>query len=363
MKGKDTMSFQIVHNDIVKKQTDAIVNAANSHLQKGGGVCDAIFHAAGVELLQKECDGIGLCPVGQAVITKGYNLAAKYIIHAVGPVWNGGSQGEDKLLLNAYQSSLKLAKEYHLNSIAFPLISSGIYGYPKEEALQIAISAISEFLLHNEMDIYLVVYDRKAISLSEKLFTEINHYIETYYEDSDEYENRNSKNRAHNQYNQIYADADGAYDKRNINKAKQVNKEHPIEEDICCYMSEAMPRSLDDIIGQIDETFSEMLLRLIDEKGRSDVEVYKKANIDRKLFSKIRSDKDYQPKKRTALALAIALELSLDETKDLLMKAGYTLSNSNRFDLIIRYFIVNESYDMFVINEALFNYEQPLLGA
>ncbi len=170
------MPFQIVHNDIVKMQTDAIVNAANSHLQKGGGVCGAIFHAAGVELLQKECDGIGLCPVGQAVITEGYNLAAKYIIHAVGPVWNGGSQGEDKLLLKAYQSSLELAREYHLNSIAFPLISSGIYGYPKEEALQIAISAISEFLLHNEMDIYLVVYDRKAISLSEKLFTEINHY-------------------------------------------------------------------------------------------------------------------------------------------------------------------------------------------
>lgn len=356
------MPFQIVHNDITKMQTDAIVNTANSHLQKGGGVCGAIFRAAGVDLLQKECDAIGFCPVGQAVITKGYNLTAKYIIHAVGPVWNGGTQGKDKLLLNAYQSSLELAKEYHLNSIAFPLISSGIYGYPKEEALQIAISAISEFLLHNEMDIYLVVYDRKAISLSEKLFVEINHYIDTYYEDSDEYETRNRLNQTQNEFILIYDETNALPNNRFSKKAKPSSKEPPLEEEIC-FMSESVPRSLDDVIKQIDETFSDMLFRLIDEKGRSDVEVYKKANIDRKLFSKIRSDKDYQPKKRTALALAISLELSLDETKDFLMKAGYTLSNSNRFDLIIRYFIENKSYDMFVINEALFNYEQPLLGA
>ncbi len=356
------MPFQIVHNDITKMDTDAIVNAANSQLQLGGGVCCAIFHAAGVELLQEECDGIGLCPVGHAVITKGYNLPAKYIIHAVGPVWNGGTHGEDRLLLKAYQSALELAREYQLNSISFPLISSGIYGYPKEEALQIAISAISEYLLHHEMDIYLVVYDRKAISLSERLFTEINHYIVTYYDDSDEYETRNRLNRTRNEFIQVYNEKNDLSNKSFLKKAKRSSKE-PLEDDIRCYMSEAAPRCLDDVIKQMDETFSEMLLRLIDEKGRSDVEVYKKANIDRKLFSKIRSDKDYQPKKKTALALAIALELSLDETKDFLMKAGYTLSNSNRFDLIIRYFIENKSYDMFVINEALFNYEQPLLGA
>lgn len=369
------MPFQIIHNDITKINTGAIVNAANSFLQQGGGVCGAIFHAAGAEFLKKECDAIGSCPVGHAVITKGYQLPAKYIIHAVGPVWNGGDQGEDELLAMAYRRSLELAKEYHLDSISFPLISSGIYGYPKDKALQVAISVISEFLLHNDMDIYLVVFDRKAISLSEKLFTEINHYIDTYYEDSDEYEVRSRQNRVSHEFDQISNVT--AITKSDLKKTKKLRKEPSVENDQltqslceetqlevsqCYFMAESAPRCLEDVINQIDETFSEMLFRLIDEKGKADVEVYKRANIDRKLFSKMRN-KEYQPKKSTALALAIALELSLDETKDFLMKAGYTLSNSNRFDLIIRFFIENKNYDMYVINEALFTHEQSLLGA
>ena len=371
------MPFQIIHNDITKMNTDAIVNAANSYLQQGGGVCGAIFQAAGAELLKKECDEIGTCPVGYAVTTKGYRLPAKYIIHAIGPVWKGGDQGEDKLLAMAYHSSLEMALEYHLDSISFPLISSGIYGYPKDKALQVAISVISEFLLHNDMDIYLVVFDRKAISLSEKLFTEINHYIDTYYEDSDEYEVRSRQNRVSHEFDQINKLNSGISAKRDFKKTNKLRKEPsverdqldkslleetPFEDSLCYSIPESSSRSLEDVINQIDETFSEMLFRLIDEKGKADVEVYKRANIDRKLFSKMRN-KEYQPKKSTALALAIALELSLDETKDFLMKAGYTLSNSNRFDLIIRFFIENKHYDMYVLNEALFTHEQPLLGA
>ncbi len=353
------MPFQIIHNDITKMNTDVIVNAANSYLQQGGGVCGAIFHSAGAKLLKKECDEIGSCPVGHAVITKGYQLSAKYIIHAVGPIWEGGEQGEDKLLTMAYRSSLELAKEYQLDSISFPLLSSGNYGYPKDKALQIAISVVSEFLLHNEMDIHLVVFDRKAISLSEKLFTEINHYIDTYYEDSDEYEVQSRQNRAHREFDQIFDHNSVLFSERDLKKTKKSRKENsfekaqfedtPLEESLCYSMPETAPRCLEDVINQIDETFSEMLFRLIDEKGKADVEVYKRANIDRKLFSKMRN-KEYQPKKSTALALAIALELSLDETKDFLMKAGYTLSNSNRFDLIIRFFIENKHYDMYVIN-------------
>ena len=333
------MPSQILHNDITNMNTDAIVNAANSKLLMGGGVCGAIFRAAGEEELQKECEQIKQCPVGHAVITKGYNLKAKYIIHTVGPIYKDGNSNEAKLLKSAYETSLKLAKEYNLKSISFPLISSGIYGYPKKEALNIAVSTIKEFLSDNDMDIYLVVFDRKAVHLSEELYEGIEHYINDFYED----ENYRLRDIYSLEIEEIYYD--------------DCNFQEPIYE-----TKDFNKRSLERILDNIDESFSQMLLRLIDEKGKTDVEVYKKANMDRKLFSKIRSNKDYNPKKSTALSLAIGLELSLDETKDLLAKAGYTLSPSHKFDLIVEYFIKNKNYDIFIINEALFSFEQPLLA-
>ena len=332
------MPFQILHNDITNMETDAIVNAANSKLLEGGGVCGEIFSKAGRDELQKECTLLAPCAVGHAVITKGYNLKSKYIIHAVGPIYKDGNSNEETYLKSAYENSLKLAKDYNLKSIAFPLISAGIYGYPKEEALNIAISTIKEFLKDNEMDIYLVVFDRKVVQLSEELYENIKHYIDCFYEDEN-YAPRNIKNL---EMEEVFEA--NCYSKQIIHDEKSFNKE-----------------SLESILGNMDETFSEMLLRLVDEKGKTDVQVYKKANMDRKLFSKIRSNKDYNPKKTTALSLAIALELSLDETKDLLSRAGYSLSPSNKFDLIIEYFIKNENYDIFIINEALFSFEQPLL--
>lgn len=333
------MPFQILHNDITNMNTDAIVNAANSKLLIGGGVCGAIFRAAGEAQLQKECEQIRPCPVGHAVITKGYNLKAKYIIHTVGPIYKDGNSNEAKFLKSAYETSLKLAKDYNLKSIAFPLISSGIYAYPKKEALNIAISTIKEFLTDNDMDIYLVVFDRKAVHLSEELYEGIQHYIDDFYEDED----YRLRDRYTLEIEEIYHD-DCNFEE-SIYKIKDFNK-----------------RSLENILDNIDESFSQMLLRLIDEKGKTDVQVYKKANMDRKLFSKIRSNKDYNPKKSTAISLAIGLELSLDETKDLLAKAGYTLSPSHKFDLIVEYFIKNKNYDIFIINEALFSFEQPLLA-
>lgn len=333
------MTFQILHNDITKMNTDAIVNAANSKLLMGGGVCGAIFRAAGEKELQKECEQIKQCPVGHAVITKAYNLKAKYIIHTVGPIYKDGNSNEANFLKSAYETSLKLAKDYNLKSIAFPLISSGIYGYPKKEALNIAVSTIKEFLADNDMDIYLVVFDRKAVHLSEELYEKIEHYINDFYED----ENYRLRDTYSLEIEEIYHD--------------DCNFQEPIYE-----TKDFNKRSLERILDNIDESFSQMLLRLIDEKGKTDVEVYKKANMDRKLFSKIRSNKDYNPKKSTALSLAIGLELSLDETKDLLAKAGYTLSPSHKFDLIVEYFIKNKNYDIFIINEALFSFEQPLLA-
>jgi len=333
------MPLQIIRNDITKMEVDAVVNAANSQLKVGGGVCGAIFKAAGAMELQTECDIKGVCNTGDAVITKGYKLPAKYIIHAVGPVWNDENSNDEKFLTDCYKNSLNLAKDYNLNSIAFPLISSGIYGYPKDKAFRVAVSAIQEFLLENDMMVYLIVFDKQAVEISEKLFKSIKEYIDDNYVDK-----------------MVDASRDRYAEELNIS----YNLEMPVEAELKQMKHEK--RSLEDIVAQMDETFTEMLLRLIDEKGKTDVQAYKKANLDRKLFSKIRSDKFYKPRKTTALALVISLELNIDETKDLLSKAGYALSHSNKFDIIVEYFIEKGIYDIFKINEALFAFDQNLLG-
>lgn len=332
------MPLEIIRNDITKVQVDAIVNAANETLLGGGGVDGAIHKAAGEGLLQ-ECMGLGGCQVGEAKITSGYNLPSKYIIHTVGPRWEGGKGGEESLLSDCYTNSLNLAKEYKLESIAFPLISSGSFGYPKDTALNTAISAIGSFLMENDMMVYLVVYDRKAFRLSEKLFNSIEEYIDDRYIE---------KHRLYR--NTLREDAMlGEYELE-----EAVSFERPVKK---------TRRSLENVVKNRGETFSKMLLRLIDEKGLSDSDVYKKANIDRRHFSKIRNDMDYKPSKATALAFAIALELNLDQTRDLLLSAGYALSHSHKFDIIIEYFIQEENYNIFEINEALFAFDQATLGA
>lgn len=330
------MPFIIVRNDITKMKVDAIVNAANTQLQMGGGVCGAIFEAAGAKQLQAACDKLAPINTGEAVITPGFNLPAKYIIHTAGPVYHDGKYGEEKQLRDCYINSLKLAAENKCESIAFPLISSGIYGYPKDEALQVASSAIRDFLDENDLAVYLVVFDKEAFSASLKLMGEVESYIDEHYEEK----------RRH-------------YQSRRLLSVERLTLEEP-----AAYEAKPMVAAagLDDLISNLDEPFSKTLLRLIDAKGKTDVEVYKRANLDRKLFSKIRTGISYTPSKRTAIALAIALELNLNETEDLLRRAGYSLSHSNKFDVIIEYFIINKKYDIFEINEVLFQYDQPLLG-
>ncbi len=340
------MPFKIVRNDITKMAADGIVNAANSSLLQGGGVCGAIFNAAGAEPLQAACDQVGYCAPGQAVITPGYALPAKFIIHTVGPVWHGGSTGESKILANCYLNSLKLAQSNHLESLAFPLISSGIYGYPKDEALTIAISTIGSFLLKNDMNVTLVVYDKSTFVLSERLFTSIEKYIDDNYVD-DHLDFRSNRRR----------------DEDMIHMNEVLLTTTTFEDRYLPQTSAKSQRRLEDVLKHLDETFSEHLFRWIDDKGLKDPVVYRKANLDRKLFSKIRSDKEYRPSKSTAIALSIALELNLDETLDLLRKAGYTLSRSNKSDIIIAFFIESGKPNLFKINEVLFNYDQPLLGA
>lgn len=337
------MPLQIIRNDITKMTVDAIVNAANSTLLGGGGVDGCIHRAAGEGLL-RECRTLGGCETGNAKITGAYNLPCKHVIHTVGPVYRDGKHGEKALLESCYRESLELAKEHNCESVAFPLISSGVYGYPKDKALKVAIDVISDFLLENEMTVYIVIFDKKAYQISEKLFTDIAEYIDDrYVEEHTDYRRESTR----------------------LNMPIQ----SVVAADLCeCYApmcpSVAVPKtlSLEDAVNQIDESFSQMLLRKIDEKGMTDAECYKKANINRKLFSKIRGDVHYKPSKPTAIAFAIALELSLPETEDMLKKAGFALSHSNKFDIIIEYFISKGNYNIFEINEALFAFDQSLLG-
>lgn len=335
------MPLQIVRNDITKMDVDAIVNAANPSLLGGGGVDGCIHRAAGPQLLE-ECKKLGGCKTGCAKITGAGMLPCKYVIHAVGPRWIDGKHGEKELLVSCYESALALAKEYNCVSVAFPLISSGIFGYPKDQALRVAMDTISSFLMDNELMVYLVIFDRKTFQISSRLFRDIAEYIDDTYVDAHADTRRERMRRIE------ALEAEGmAYGSI------------PEPGDLCA----SVPRSLDEALGQIDESFSEMLLRKIDEKGMTDAQCYKKANIDRKLFSKIRSDRLYKPSKPTALAFVIALELPLDEAKDMLMKAGFALSHSSKFDIIIEYFIEHGNYNIFEINEALFAFDQSLLGA
>ena len=334
------MPLEIIRNDITKVHVDAIVNAAHPSLLGSGGVDGAIHRAAGPELLE-ECRRLNGCGVGQAKITKGYRLPAKYVIHTVGPIWQGGRNNEEEQLANCYRNALAIARDYGLESIAFPLISSGTYGFPKYLALRIAISEIGDFLLRHEMTVFLVVYDRESFILSEKLFSSITQYIDERYVQEHPY-HRGTR-------------LEGIQEIRYFSEANEIVGSE--------YIRRKKPkRSLEDVVNQLDETFSQMLLRIIDEKGFTDVEVYKRANVDRKLFSKIRNNMDYRPSKPTAIAFAIALRLNLDETQDLLRKAGFALSHSSKFDLIIEYFIEEGNYNIFEINEALFAFDQNLLG-
>lgn len=330
------MPIEIVRNDITKMTVDAIVNAANRTLLGGGGVDGAIHRAAGRGLL-KECMTLGGCKTGSAKITSAYNLPCKYVIHTVGPVWHGGSHGEKALLESCYKTSLNLAKEHKCETVAFPLISSGAYGYPKDQALKVAVDVISGFLLENEMTVYIVVFDKTAFKISEKLFSDIAEYIDDNYTDGFEF-NRSAILREESYPMMSSASMEWG--------------------DKC-----AVCDDLDSALKELDESFSQMLLRKIDEKGMTDAQCYKKANIDRKLFSKIRNDVNYKPRKTTVIAFAVALELSLDETQEMLGKAGFALSHSNKFDIIVEYFILNGNYDIFEINEALFAFDQSLLGA
>lgn len=427
------MPLQILRNDITKMRVDAIVNAANSSLLGGGGVDGAIHRAAGPALLE-ECRAIrareGGCRTGDARLTGAGRLPCRYVIHTVGPVWQGGGQGEAELLASCYRRSLDLAAEKGCETVAFPLISAGAYGYPKQEALRIAVDTIRAWLQASgpeEMAVSLVVFDKAAFEVSSGQYAAVaayidDHYVEAHAEPASVAVAR--KNRAlqnllkgpgrggkkHTLFEVGAApDAEDAWDAecaeealspaappppavpgmaggpgkppappaaaaapREANIAPQAIPAAPFAPaapqaapaaPFAPAAPQAAPASLREALRSLDESFAEMLLRKIDERGITDAACYKKANISRKLFSKIRADRLYRPSKPTALAFALSLELGLDETQELLRKAGFALSHSSKFDVIVEYFILNGVYDVMRVNEALFAFDQPLLGS
>ena len=345
------MPLQIIRQDITKMRVDAIVNTTNEEMIGYSGVDLAVHEGAGPKL-DEECARIAPLGLGTAKITAGYDLPAKYIIHTSGPVWHGGLLGESIILKSCYIESLKLAVENGLESVAFPLISSGAYGYPKEQVLKFAVQVITEFLDEHELDVYLCVFDKTSYEFSKELFDEIREFIDDEYVEEE-------------------CCSDETF--RDVELFSLFKKEKSrtfvpppfmqkmMEPQVLC--NSAAGKSLHEYMETKEKSFGWKLFELIDKSGMTDVECYKKANVDRKTFSKIKNNLDtYKPSKQTAVAFAIALRLNLDETQELLATAGLTLSKSFVFDKIIRYFIQKGNYNVYEINEALFEFDQVLLG-
>ena len=417
------MSFKIVRNDITKMNTEAIVNTADAHPTVGSGCDSAVYKAAGYdELLKYREEKIGFVPEGNISITPGFALPAKYIIHAVSPLYMGGNEAEEERLRSCYRKSLQLAKENAIHSIAFPLISAGGFGYPKEEGMRIALDEINAFLLNNEMDIYLVVFDDKAKSMGKLIYPELEEYIDQNY-----VEDRHIEEYGGGFFEGVRSDADDAKgflsgegmaertrrrvdhrnraDKANAGSAlasmasmamPKANASKPLalgsvfkkgsrpDTDECLRMSPASPKkdiedfdsecdvSFDDFeteheskleerMRHIADTFSQYLLYLIRDKQMENAEVYKRAIVDKKIFSKIKNNVDYHPNKLTALCLCVGARLNLDESKDLLARAGYALSPCDKTDIIFSYFIENGIYDMIELDIQLEEHGLPCI--
>ena len=341
------MPFLMIRNDITKVAADAIVNPANRNLLQGSGTSRAIYQAAGEQELTAACEAIGYCDLGKAVCTPAFRLPAKYIFHAVCPAWHGDMAGEAEQLAGAYHSALELAVEHHCESVAFPLLSSGNYGYPKEQAFRIAVDTITGFVLDHDLTVYLVLYDRHSLAVSRKLFASVEEYIDDHY----------------------VAQNDESYEFDRWRR-ESAERRRRLEEEAAPMLEAAAPpaapmaaRSLENLMDNLGESFTTRLLRLIDERGLKDSTVYKQSNISRRHFSKIQCNREYNPKKKTVLAFAVGLHLSEDETIDLLKSAGYAFSDGSKRDWIVRYCLEHKIYNINQVNTLLFEYDQEQLGA
>ena len=390
------MPFTIIRNDITRMAVDAIVNSAAPHLLGGGGADGDIHRVAGPEL-KEACRALGGCKPGQVKLTQGYGLPCRYVIHTVGPIWMGGLFHEEEILRSCYRNALQLALEKNLETVAFPLISSGIFSYPREKALRIAMDEIRDFVLENDLMVYLVVYDPESFRISSRLQQDIQQFVDDSYVEEHSgflYEERFQDTgrydavpvcspRPFAREADFNAMEEASWDTADLNMATapapDLWEEEEVLQDGCSAPSpsfermeilHAAPREmgadhesiLRELLDQRDESFTQRLLRLIDESGMTDPECYRRANIDRRLFSKIRNNLHYQPSKQTALAFAVSLRLSREDTEQLLRTAGLALSRSSKFDLVVEYFIREGIFDVMQINEALYAFDLPLLG-
>lgn len=338
------MPLFIIRDDITRLDCDAIVNPTNEELTPGGGTDAAIHRAAGPALLAA-CRDLGGVKVGEVKATPGFRLCARYVLHTAGPVWDGGDKGEGEALASCYQNALALARELGCESLAFPLVAAGTYGFPCDEVLRIATEVIRRFLDEHEMTVYLAVYDREAYHVSARLF----HHVMAYIDD------RYVEKREASPYRSYCIES-----RRRGKTLRTTAESHSLA---CAEDGPFDAPDLDEMLRHMDKGFAETLFAFIDEKGMTDVECYKKANVDKKTFSKIKCNKDYKPSKTTAISFAIALRLSLEETERLLRTVGMRLSRSNKFDVIIEYFLVTGNYKtIYEVNETLFRFDQILLG-
>ena len=326
------MPYDIIRQDITKMKVDAIVNPTD-YMFSGSGGADAQIHLATGPELRKACDALPLLEEGEIAVTEGFQLPCKYIIHTFGPIWQGGLFDERRKLVSCYKHALQAAYDRNCESIAFPLISSGTFGFPKDKVLRIALDTITNFLMSHDMTVYIVVFDKKAYAISQKLQKDVQDFL------------------------------DGT-DLQPVAGSSQPAQKNA--EDGCGQTREAGIFSdkltLEELLAHRREGFTGALMRLIGRSGMSHVECYKKANITKQLFSKISSDPHYHPTRPTVFAFAIALKLTLDETERLLNKAGLAFDLTDDTDKIVCFFIYHKNYDLTEINEVLDQHDQKCLG-
>lgn len=351
------MPLLFVRDDITHMHVDAIVNAANTTLLGGGGVDGAIHRAAGPRLLEA-CRAFGGCPTGEARITEGFDLPCRYVIHTPGPIWEGGTHGEADLLRACYRNSLTLAAEHGCESVAFPMISTGAYGYPKDKALQIAVSEISAFLMAHDLTVWLVLFGRETLELTGKVYGEIRSMIDDTYvaEHMESNDIRASRRLASHLFR-----AEKDHVMGSIMQAPKTSMD--AQEDLLCAPMASFEASstLDEFLKREDEGFRGMLIRKIGDRGWKDSDCYRRANIDRRLFNHIINDPTHHPKKKTVFSFILALELDEAEAEEMLRKAGYAFSPTLT-DKIVLWCIRNNHYNIHTVNEILFDYDQELLS-